>query len=136
MRRRVSVRGGLNTGHLRDGRGRTRAPTNQLIANVVRSAGESAAADVAEEDPAKGAAHEAVDGEVDAAVEGHEEVGDGGAQNGPLGNAVAAVADALADDLEGRQFVDVQDDAKGVADQEQKDDDEEDERLEELKTTY
>ena len=43
----------------------------------------------------KGGAHEAVDEEVDAGVEGHETVGDGCEAHGHVGDPVAVVLDAL-----------------------------------------
>jgi hypothetical protein len=43
----------------------------------------------------EGGAHESVDEEVDAWVEGHEAVRDGGEAHGPVGHPVAVVLDAL-----------------------------------------
>ena len=51
--------------------------------------------DPPEEDLSEGGAHEAVDEEVDAGVEGHETVGDGCEAHGHVGDPVAVVLDAL-----------------------------------------
>ncbi len=48
-----------------------------------------------EENLPESGAHEAVDEEVDAGVEGHEAVRDGGEAHGPVGHPVAVVLDTL-----------------------------------------
>ncbi len=48
-----------------------------------------------EENLPESGAHEAVDEEVNAGVEGHEAVRDGGETHGPVGHPVAVVLDAL-----------------------------------------
>ena len=54
-----------------------------------------------EELPPEGVAHEAVDEEVDAAVQGHEEVGHRGRDQGPQGHPVAVHLDAEPQALQG-----------------------------------
>ena len=77
--------------------------------------------DIGNEDSAKGGTHEAVDEKVDTGVESDEKVWDRYTDEGPIWNAKAAISDGRSYNFEGQHLVYIQDDAKGMATNEEND---------------